>query len=232
MQLPPLTPATLIKRYKRFLADVRLDDGAEFTAHCANSGSMLGLAEPGMRVWLSRSDDPKRKLAWSLELVEVDGGLVNVNTSRPNHIVAEAIKAGNMPSLVGYASLRPEVKYGANSRIDLLLEDPEKGRAFVEVKSVTLARQPTRAEFPDAVTTRGAKHLVDLAAEVAAGHRGVMVYLVQVPMAVDFAIARDIDPSYGNGYDAARRAGVEILALKCRITPSEIIIDHPIPLAD
>lgn len=226
----PLVPGRLVRRYKRFLADVLLDDGTAITAHCANSGSMLGLDAPGNRVHLSRSDNPARKLAWSLELVEVAGRRVGVNTALPNAIVAEAITAGVIPQLAGYARLRREVKYGRNSRIDILLEDDARPRALVEVKNVTLMRADGRAEFPDAVTARGAKHLEELANEVAAGHRAVMVYLVQYEGCDRFTLARDIDPAYGRAFDAARAAGVEALALACAITQEEIRITGPLPV--
>ncbi len=230
MHLPPLVRATLIRRYKRFLADCRLDTGEEITAHAANSGSMLGLVTPGSRVWLSKSPDPKRKLAYSWELVEAHGGYVNVNTSRPNAIVARAIGAGLIPELAGYATLRQEVKYGVNSRIDILLEDPVKGRAFVEVKSVTLSRKPGHAEFPDAVTARGAKHLVELASEVARGNRAVMLYLVQIPAATQLSFARDIDAGYGAAFDLAFAGGVEAIACLAEVTPEAIVVTGTIPL--
>ncbi len=160
----PLVTGQLIKRYKRFLADVTLDDGgAEVTAHCANSGSMMGLKEPGIKVWLTPNDDPKRKLKYSWEMLEIDGAMVGINTSRPNGLVEEAIEAGRIPELVGYEKLRREVKYGKNSRIDILLEGEGDTRTYVEVKNVTLAREDGVAEFPDAVTARGAKHLDELA---------------------------------------------------------------------
>jgi len=230
MRLPSLVPATLIKRYKRFLADCILDTGEEIVAHAANSGSMLGLATPGSQVWLSKSQDPKRKLAYSWELVEAHGGLVNINTSRPNAIVAEAIASGAIQQLSGYANLKQEVKYGINSRIDILLEDPVKGRAYVEVKSVTLARVPGLAEFPDAVTSRGAKHLAELTNEVASGHRAVMLYLVQIPAATGFSIARDIDRLYGAAFDLATAGGVEAVACLCRVTIEDISVMGTIPL--
>lgn len=230
MQLPPLQPATLIKRYKRFLADCRLDDGTEITAHTANSGSLLGLATPGARIWISTSDDPARKLKHSWELVEAHGGLVNVNTSRPNRIAAEAISAGAIPTLAGYATLRGEVKYGKNSRIDLLLTDPVKGIAYVEVKSVTLSRNAGLAEFPDAVTTRGAKHLDELVGEVRRGNRAVMLYLVQVPDAKRFSLARDIDPAYAQAFVHARANGVEAVAVLARVTTEEIRVIGDIPV--
>jgi sugar fermentation stimulation protein A len=230
MQLPPLQPATLIKRYKRFLADCRLDDGTEVTAHTANSGSLLGLATPGARIWISTSDDPARKLKYSWELVEAYGGFVNVNTSRPNRIAAEAITSGAIPSLAGYATLRGEVKYGKNSRIDLLLEDPVKGIAYVEVKSVTLSRSPGLAEFPDAVTARSAKHLDELVGEVRRGNRAVMLYLVQVPDAKRFSLARDIDPAYAQAFAHAQANGVEAIAALARVTTAEIRVIGDIPV--
>ncbi|WP_237153509.1 DNA/RNA nuclease SfsA [Oryzibacter oryziterrae] len=228
----PLTPGRLIKRYKRFLADVLLDSGEVITAHVANSGSMMGLCEPGLRVWLSRSDDPKRKLAWSWELVETaEGALVGINTSHPNAIVADAIRAGHVPALAGYDSLRREVKYGRNSRIDILLEAADRAPCYVEVKNCTLARQAGLAEFPDAVTSRGAKHLQELSDMVAAGHRAVMAYLVQRNDCDRFEIAADIDPVYAASFAEATTAGVEVLVLRCALSLETVEISHLIPLA-
>ncbi len=225
----PLVPGRLLKRYKRFLADVILDEsGEEIVAHCANSGSMLSLARPGARVWLQKSDDPKRKLAWSWKLEEVEGSLVCIDTGHPNAIVAEAIAAGTIPSLAGYATLKREVKYGRNSRIDILLEDETRGRAYVEVKNVTLMRTPGLAEFPDAVTSRGAKHLEELADMVAQGHRAVMVYLVDRPDCDRFALAADIDPTYAKGFEAARARGVEIEIWATRVTIEEVVVERRI----
>ncbi len=224
----PLVPGRLVKRYKRFLADVVLDDGESVTAHCANSGSMLSLARPGARVWLLESDDPKRKLAWSWKLEEVDGSLVCIDTGHPNAIVAEAIGAGVIPSLAGYEGLRREVKYGRNSRIDILLEDESRGRAYVEVKNVTLMRAPGLAEFPDAVTSRGAKHLDELADMVAEGHRAVMVYLVNRPDCHSFSLAADIDPAYAKGFEAARARGVEIEVWATRVSRDEVVVERRI----
>ncbi len=222
MNLPPLVSGRLIKRYKRFLADVTLDTGETVTAHCANPGSMLGLQAPGSRVWLSVSDNPKRKLKYSWELVEVGGVLVGVSTARPNALVEEAILDGTISELSGYETLRREVKYGKNSRVDIVLEDDARPKAYVEVKNVNLVREPGLAEFPDAVTLRGAKHLGELGDMVEQGHRAVMVYLVQYPSCDRFSLSRDIDPAYGAAFDAARARGVEALAYVCDITQSAI----------
>jgi sugar fermentation stimulation protein A len=225
----PLVTGRLIKRYKRFLADVTLDDGgAEITAHCANSGSMMGLKDPGIKVWLTPNDDPKRKLKYSWEMLEIDGAMVGINTSRPNGLVEEAIEAGRIPELVGYEKLRREVKYGKNSRIDILLEGEGDKRTYVEVKNVTLARENGIAEFPDAVTARGAKHLDELADMVREGHRSAMVFLIQRDDCDALVLARDIDPKYGEAFDAAVKAGVEVYAIGCRLDANEIIVDRAI----
>ncbi|MEX2127744.1 MAG: DNA/RNA nuclease SfsA [Xanthobacteraceae bacterium] len=235
MRFPsPLIPATLIRRYKRFLADVVLPDGTETTVHVANPGSMLGLVEPGSRVLLSKSANPSRKLPLSWELVEVDLGngaeLVGVNTGHPNRLVEEAIEGGQVPELAGYGRLRREVKYAKASRVDFLLEDDGKPPCFVEVKNVHMMRSPGRAEFPDCVTDRGARHLGDLAAEVRNGARAMMVYLVQIGSAEGVAFARDIDPAYGAAFDRAREAGVEAIALACRVSPEGIEVAKPVPV--
>jgi sugar fermentation stimulation protein A len=227
MRFPvPLIPATLMKRYKRFLADVTLPDGATITVHVANPGAMTGLATPGARVWLSKSDNPSRKLSHSWELIEVDLGqgpeLVGVNTAHPNVIAGQAIAAGAIADLAGYASLRREVKYGESSRVDFLLETPGRPPCYVEVKNVHLMRERGLAEFPDSVTARGARHLDELAAMVAAGHRAAMLYVIQIGSADRFALARDIDRRYGDAFDRARAAGVEALAYRCAITTDGI----------
>ena len=235
MKFPvPLTRGRLVKRYKRFLADVTLDDGSVVTAHCANSGSMLSVKDPGAEVWLSPADNPARKLKWTWELIRVDDALVGINTARPNAIVAEAIENGTITELAAYDRLRREVKYGKNSRIDLLLEGAGLPTCYVEVKNVTLKRDAEPgglAEFPDAVTTRGAKHLDELSDMVADGHRAVMVYLVQRPDCGRFAVAEDIDPDYARGLGQAMAAGVEALCYACRVDTDGIDVAHPLPLA-
>ena len=231
-----LIPATLVRRYKRFLADVTLPGGETVTAHVANPGAMTGLAAPGSKVWLSRSDNPKRKLPWSWELVEVDFGggaeLVGVNTAHPNALAAEALAAGLIPELAGYAAARREVRYGRNSRVDFLLEDPARAACYVEVKNVHLMRRQGHAEFPDAVTTRGARHLDELAAMVAAGHRAVMLFLIQIGSAERFGLAADIDPTYARAFVRARAAGVEALAWRCAITTDGIICARAVDIDD
>jgi sugar fermentation stimulation protein A len=232
----PLVPATLIRRYKRFLADVRLPGGEEVTVHVANPGAMTGLAAPGARVWLSRSDNPKRKLPWSWELVEVDFGggaeLVGVNTAHPNGLAAEALAAGLIPELAGYASARREVRYGWNSRVDVLLEDPSRPPCYVEIKNVHLMRRQGLAEFPDAVTARGAKHLDELAAMVAAGCRAVMLFLIQIGSAERFSLAADIDPTYARAFARSRATGVEAIAYRCVITADGIDCAHAVPIEE
>jgi sugar fermentation stimulation protein A len=230
----PLLPGRLEKRYKRFLADVRLDSGETVTATCPNTGSMMGLVSPGLRVWLSTSDSPTRKYKHTWEMVEVDLGkgpaLVGINTGHPNKVVAEAIESGRIEELAGYATLRREVKYGQNSRIDLLLEDPAKGLCYVEIKNVHIMRRAGLAEFPDSVTERGAKHLAEMADMVRAGHRSVMVFLVQRGDAKSLSLARDVDAGYGAAFDQARAAGVEAIAVRCKLSVDEIRVDRTIPI--
>ena len=219
-----------------WLIPARLLRGETVTAHCANPGAMIGLNVPGARVWLSKSANPKRKLGHSWELIEVDLGmgaeLVGINTSLPNALAGEAIAAGLIPELAGYASLRREVRYGKNSRVDFLLEDPPRPPCYVEIKNVHLMRQAGMAEFPDAVTKRGTKHLVELSRMVTAGARAVMLYLVQIGSAERFTLARDIDPAYGAAYDAARACGVEAIARRCRLTCEGIEVAEPISIVD
>ncbi len=229
MQFPdPLIRGRLIKRYKRFLSDHEIDGGEVVVAHCANPGAMLGLVEPGSEVWLSPSRNPARKLKFSWELLRVNGALVGINTALPNGIVAEAIEGGKIPELGGYESLRREVKYGKNSRIDILLEAPGKPPCYVEVKNVHLKRNG-RAEFPDSVTARGAKHLVEMSNMVAEGARAVMVYVVQREDCQGFAIAGDIDPTYAETLVEAKAAGVEAICYACKLTTQSITLDRALP---
>ncbi|MDX2290435.1 MAG: DNA/RNA nuclease SfsA [Hyphomicrobiaceae bacterium] len=235
MRFPkPLRRGRLVQRYKRFLADIVLDDGDAITASCPNTGSMMGLSTPGSAVWVSESDSPTRKYPHTLELVETDLGrgtaLVGINTGHPNMLVAEAILEGRIAELDGYESLKREQKYGKSSRIDLLLEDPRKGRAYVEIKNVHLMRKVGLAEFPDSVTERGVKHLEELGDMVEAGHRALMIYLIQRGDANRLAIAGDIDPAYGAALKRARDRGVEALAFACTVTPEEIRLVKPVPM--
>jgi sugar fermentation stimulation protein A len=230
----PLLPGTLIQRYKRFLADVRLDGGETVTATCPNTGSMMGLTTPGARVWLSTSDSPTRKYRHTWEMVEADlgrgPGLVGINTGHPNKLVAEAIEAGRIGALKGYGTLRREVKYGRNSRIDILLEDARKPACYVEIKNVHMMRRAGLAEFPDSVTERGAKHLAEMADMVTEGRRAVMVFLIQRADATRLALARDVDPGYGEAFDAAAAAGVEAIAVRCRLSTASIEVDRAVPI--
>jgi sugar fermentation stimulation protein A len=230
----PLLRGTLIQRYKRFLADVRLDDGTLVTATCPNTGSMMGLKNPGQVVYLSTSDSPTRKYKHTWELVEHDLGkgsaLVGVNTSHPNAIVAEAIAAGKIKPLAGYATLERERKYGKNSRIDILLSDTAKPLTYVEIKNVHMSRKAGLAEFPDSVTERGAKHLVELTDMVREGHRAVMIFLIQRADVASLSLARDVDPGYGEAFDLAAKGGVEMLALRCKPTTAGIVVDKLVPI--
>lgn len=231
----PLIPATLARRYKRFLADVVLDNGDMLTVHVANPGAMTGLDRPFSRVWLSDSQNPMRKLPFSWELVEADFGngpeLVGVNTGNPNALVAEVIEGGLIPELRDYSSVRREVKYGLNSRVDFLLEAPSRPPCYLEIKNVHLMRKPGLAEFPDCVTARGARHLDELAAMVKGGARAVQLYVIQIPSAERFAVARDIDPAYGAAFERARAGGVEMLAWRCAVTVDGIDIAAAVPIA-
>lgn len=228
----PLVPGRLIRRYKRFLADVRLDDGREVTAHCPNPGAMTGLAAADQKVWLAPATAPGRKLAWSWELTEVAGGhLVGINASRPNGLVAEALAEERIPELAGYESIRREVKYGTRSRVDLLLTGGGRPDCYVEIKNVHLKRHPDGpAEFPDSVTARGARHLGELAEMVRTGHRAVLFYVVQRPDCASVALARDIDPTYGAAFDRARDAGIDVLCYDCQLETAGIRIARPRPV--
>lgn len=225
----PLVPARLIRRYKRFLADVVLEGGREVTAHCANPGSMMGLAEPGMKLWLEPNDDPKKKLRYGWRLVDHENGhFTGVDTSVPNRALRAALMAHEVLGLPTYDLVRPEVNYGENSRIDFLLSG-DGTDTYIEVKSVTLRRQAGLAEFPDSVTARGAKHLTELARVAEQGHRAIMFYLIQRTDCDAVTLAGDIDPAYRAAFDQAAEAGVTVLAQACKIDPKGIILGDPIP---
>jgi len=226
----PLICATLLRRYKRFLADVKLEDGREVTAHVANPGSMLGMKDEGMAVWLEPNDDPKRKLNYSWKLVEVGEATVVVDTAAANKVVGEALRAGAIGPLAAYSDVRAEIKYGENSRIDFLLQGEGLPDCYVEVKSVTLSRQAGLAEFPDSVTKRGTKHLRELSVMVAEGHRAVMLYLVQRDDCTRFALAADIDAEYARAMVAARQTGVEALCFATKPTPLGVNLVEELPI--
>jgi sugar fermentation stimulation protein A len=237
MRFPsPLIPAMLARRYKRFLADVMFDSGEMTTVHVSNPGAMTGLDRPYSRVWLSDSQNPLRTLRYTWELVEAEFGsgqeLVGVNTVQPNLLVTEALQAGLIPELRDYPTVSREVKYGSNSRADFVLEAGDRPRCYLEVKNVHLMRKPRLAEFPDCVTARGAKHLEDLAIMVASGARAVLLYVIQIPSADCFAVARDIDPEYAAAFDRARAKGVEMLAWRCKVTLNGIEIVDSVPIVD
>lgn len=227
----PLIEGRLIKRYKRFLADVELADGSVVTAHSPNTGSMKSCSTPGSKVWLSDSKSTTRKYPLSWELVEADSGaLTGINTGWPNKLVKEAIEDGTISELQGYASIRPEVKYGhEGSRIDLLLADEEKGLCYVEVKNVTLVEGDI-ALFPDAVSTRGTKHLRELTAMVDAGHRAVIFYCIQRNDASCLQPADMIDGEYGKTLRLAVAHGVEALAYEADVTTGGVILSRRLPV--
>jgi sugar fermentation stimulation protein A len=229
-----LIPATLARRYKRFLADVVLETGDVMTVHVANPGAMTGLDRPFSRVWLSDSGNPLRKLRYTWELIEADLGsgpeLVGVNTGHPHPLVAEALETGLIPELRDYPSIRREVRYGVNSRIDFLLTDPKRPPCYLEIKNVHLMRKRRLAEFPDCVTDRGAKHLRELANMRSMGGRAVMLFVIQIASAERFATARDIDPAYAEAFRQARERGVEILAWRCAVDLDGITITSPVPI--
>ena len=228
--LDPLLRGTLVKRYKRFMADVVLENGDTVTAHCANTGAMLGVQEPGSEVWLSPACNPDRKLKFTWEMIRIGDGLVGINTAHPNKIVAEAIEAGRIPELDGYDDLRREVKYGKNSRIDILLSGGGKPDCYVEIKNVHLMREPGVAEFPDSVSSRAAKHQGELANMVEQGARAVTVYLCQREDCASFRLAVDIDPDYAKAASDAKSRGVEAVCYACELTPDGITVSRRLEL--
>ncbi|HYD43957.1 MAG TPA: DNA/RNA nuclease SfsA [Phenylobacterium sp.] len=225
----PLIRGRLKQRYKRFFADCVLEDGTEVTAHCPNPGAMLGLNMAGLPVWLSKSDDPKRKLAHTLELVEIDGAPVGVNTMHPNRLVAEALAAGAIPELAGYDSVRREVKYGRASRVDFLLQGEGRPDCWLEVKNCHLSRTPGLAEFPDCVAARSSKHLQELEDMAAAGDRAVVLFIVQRGDCESFAACHELDPTFARALERAADAGVEVLAYACDMAAEGVRIARRIP---
>lgn len=225
MLLPrPLYPGTLLRRYKRFLADVRLEDGQEVTAHCADPGRMPSLALPGRRVWLSRSSRPGRKLPFGLELIEEEGALVGVHSGNPNRIAAVAIAAGTIPALSGWRVLAREPRIARGTRLDFLLGDDGGRRMLLEVKGVTWRRDGV-ATFPDAPTRRGRRHLQTLARLAREGTPAALLLVAQRHDVDRFAVAADIDPGYAEMLEEAREAGVLVLAWRCRVNLDEILMD-------
>lgn len=219
-----------VKRYKRFFADIRNEQGELITLHCPNTGSMKNCQQEDSPCWYSLSDNPKRKLPGTLEIVTTSqGNLAGVNTAKPNHLVREAIEANLVPELRGYQQIHSEVRYGEEkSRIDLLLEDDKLGQCYVEVKNVTLDMGAGLAMFPDAVTSRGAKHLRELMTMVAAGHRAVLFFCVQLTGVERMEVAADIDPAYARTMAQAIAAGVEVMAWRTSISPDEIVLEQAI----
>jgi sugar fermentation stimulation protein A len=225
---PKLIKWTLIKRYKRFLADVRLRNGHVVTVHCPNSGSMMGCCEPGRPVYISRSKNPNRRLPYTWEIIEMASSLVGVNTLVPNRLVKQSLIHGKIEALAGYETVSSEVKCSPHSRLDLALDNPDGSRCFIEVKNCTLVEDQV-AYFPDAVTERGLKHLVELQQQARLGNRGVIFFLIQRMDASIFRPADHIDPAYGRELRKAASNGVEAMAYDVRITLDRIMLNRRIP---
>lgn len=226
-----LIEGRLVKRYKRFFADVELADGSLVTAHCANTGAMTGIKTPGLTVWLSRADNPKRKLKYTWELVEAEGTVIGALPHLANALAEEAVQAGRISELTGYDSVRREVKYGENSRIDLLLEGASRPPCWVEVKNVHWRRAAGCVEFPDAVTARGARHLAELTGRVECGERAVQLFIVQRNDCRLLRPAEDVDPVYAAALRAAAAAGVEVLAYACEVGTGEVRVTERMQVA-
>ena len=228
----PLLPATFIKRYKRFFTDIRTEQGELLTVHCPNTGSMKNCQVENSPCWYSLSNNPKRKLPGTLEIVTTSfGNLAGVNTARPNHIVRRAIENGLISELCGYENIRSEVRYGEEkSRIDLLLEGGREQQCYVEVKNVTLDCGDGHAQFPDSVTSRGTKHLRELMVMVAEGHRAVLFFCVQLTGVQSMSIAGHIDPLYEQTLSAAIDSGVEVLVWQADLSAQNIGLRRPLPL--
>ena len=225
-----LIKAKFVKRYKRFFSDHILENGQLVTAHCPNTGAMTGVAKEGITSWLSQSNDPKRKLKWTWELTQENNTIVGVNTHNPNKIIQEAINNNEIKELLNYKTLKREVKYGVNSKIDIFLQDDNKADCYVEIKNVHLSRKKSLAEFPDGITSRGTKHLKELANVAQAGGRAVMLYLIQRNDCNSFKIAEDIDVEYGKAFIEAINAGVEVICIDTILSTTEINIGKNINL--
>ncbi len=226
----PLIPGRLIRRYKRFLADVRLEDGCEVTAHIANPGSMLGLKEEGQKIWLEPNDDPKKKLKFGWRLVDHENGhFTGVDTSVPNRALRAALLAREVVELAEYPDIRPEVKYGSGSRVDFLLSGGDQRPLWLEVKCVTLSREPGLGEFPDSVTARGRKHINELVDMIRKGDRAMLFYLVQRSDCTRVTLASDIDPAYAETFRAAMAEGLEVLCYDTKISPEGVWLGQRLP---
>ena len=228
LKWPPLVAGKLVQRYQRFLADVRLKNGRVVTAHCPNTGSMTGCCEVGRPVYLSRHDNPRRKLKYTWELIDMPASLVGVNTLVPNRLVAFSVDAGQIPALEGYDQIQREVRIGSHTRIDLLLTAPDRRHCYVEIKNCTLVQNGV-AMFPDAVTSRGQKHLQELEKRVAAGDRSVIFFFIQRQDAIRFRPADSIDPAYGRFLRRAVKKGVEVLAYDVAIDLHGIRLRKQVP---
>jgi sugar fermentation stimulation protein A len=226
----PLIPATLLRRYKRFLADMELEDGSPITVHCANPGSMLSMAVAGRRCWLSHHTGTTRKLEHSWELEEAPTGCIGINTARANPVVAEALAAGAIPELAGWPIVRREVPDGDASRLDFHLSGGDAPDCWLEVKSVTMSREAGLAEWPDAKSSRGARHLDALSRLAAAGAKATMLFLAQRPDCSVFRVAGDIDPTYAAALAAVDRTKVRILAYDCAVSPEGIELRKPLTI--
>ena len=222
----PLLQGVLIKRYKRFFTDIKYQNKI-ITAHCPNTGSMIGLLESGNKVWFSKSNDPKRKLKYTLQIIEVNNNKIGINTLLTNKIVFEALDSKKIKSLIKFNNIKKEVKFSDKTRFDFLLTN-SKEKCFLEVKNVTLFRNRNIAEFPDAVTTRGKKHLIDLIKAKKNGYESYILYLIQRESCDSFKIAKDIDKDYEIAFKKAKKNGIKILCYNCKLTDEEIILNKQI----
>ena len=226
-----LIKGKLVKRYKRFFADIKLDNNETIVAHCPNTGSMMGLLDEGNDVFVSKNDNPKRKLKYTLEIIKVKKNLVGINTHFANKIAFHGLSNDLIKELQDNDSIKPEVFFNKETRFDFLIEKNNK-KSFVEVKNVTLFRDKKTAEFPDAITTRGSKHLLTLMDAIKDGYKSFLIFLVQVQNMENFKIARDIDYEYYKNYISAKKAGVNFLAYRCDISSKRIFVDKKLKIID